>query len=140
MPFPKRYYRLRESKGEKSKSAVVRNSRAGITRYLQLYHHLSRELSEGLFAPDEPLLSEPELVTALQTASLAPELGNLGQFFLRFHGNHPTTLFAVRWMNGRYLRSPDSWRRRKAAVADRAVSRYRSDFLPVFGIGQISFP
>ena len=44
------------------KSAVVRTNRAGITRYLQLYHHLSRELSEGRFAPDEPLLSEPELV------------------------------------------------------------------------------
>lgn len=44
------------------KSAVVRTTRAGITRYLQLYHHLSRELSDGRFAPGEPLLSEPELV------------------------------------------------------------------------------
>ena len=47
---------------QRPKSAVVRGSRAGITRYLQLYHHLSRELTDGRFAPDEPLLSEPELV------------------------------------------------------------------------------
>lgn len=47
---------------QRPKSAVVRSSRAGITRYLQLYHHLSRELSDGRFAPNEPLLSEPELV------------------------------------------------------------------------------
>lgn len=49
-------------KMHRPKSAVVRTSRAGITRYLQLYHHLARELSDGRFAPDEPLLSEPELV------------------------------------------------------------------------------
>lgn len=45
-----------------SKSAVTRDARAGITRYLQLYHHLARELADGRFPPGEPLLSEPELV------------------------------------------------------------------------------
>jgi GntR family frlABCD operon transcriptional regulator len=49
-------------KMHRPKSAVVRTGRAGITRYLQLYHHLSRELSDGRFAPHEPLPSEPELV------------------------------------------------------------------------------
>lgn len=43
------------------KSAIARSAR-GITRYLQLYHHLARELAEGRFAPDEPLPSEPDLV------------------------------------------------------------------------------
>ena len=44
------------------KSAVARGNRAGITRYLQLYHHLANELVDGRFRPDEPLPSEPELV------------------------------------------------------------------------------
>jgi GntR family transcriptional regulator len=44
------------------KSAVARGNRAGITRYLQLYHHLASELVDGRFRPDEPLPSEPELV------------------------------------------------------------------------------
>lgn len=39
-----------------------RDARAGITRYLQLYHLLSQELADGRFQPEQPLPSEPELV------------------------------------------------------------------------------
>lgn len=43
-------------------SAVSKRSRAGITRYLQLYTFLAQELADGRFSPDRALPSEPELV------------------------------------------------------------------------------
>jgi DNA-binding transcriptional MocR family regulator len=46
----------------RAKPAVSKISRVGITRYLQIYTLLARELAAGIFNPEEALLSEPKLV------------------------------------------------------------------------------
>ena len=46
----------------KTKTAISKSSRIGITRYLQVYTLLARELAAGAFDPKEALLSEPKLV------------------------------------------------------------------------------
>src|SRR5262245_21382239 len=44
------------------KARISKISRVGITRYLQLYTILARELVNGGFKPDQSLPSEPALV------------------------------------------------------------------------------
>jgi len=46
----------------KAKATITKVSRVGVTRYLQVYTLLARELAEGVFKPKEALLSEPKLV------------------------------------------------------------------------------
>ena len=49
-------------KMRRAKPAVPTVLRVGVTRYLQIYTLLARELAGGVFNPKEPLLSEPKLV------------------------------------------------------------------------------
>jgi len=46
----------------RKKFALSKVSRNGVTRYLQLYTLLARELALGGLKPNRPLPSEPELV------------------------------------------------------------------------------